>query len=112
KRRLFAHWEKLSSSYFDRQRIGDLMSRAINDVNVIREVAMSGVFMTIEAIVMISISLIAMAYTTNIYLTLLVFLPLPGLTYLGYKFRSQIHQRATRVQEAVSQLTSRVQEFC
>ncbi len=112
KRKLFQQWERLSSSYFDRQRIGDLMSHAINDVNVLREVAMQGVFMTGEAIVLIGVSVIAMGMTVDWGLTLLVVLPLPALTYLGYRFRSQIHIRATRVQEAISQLTSRVQEFC
>ena len=112
KRRLFKQWERLSSSYFDRQRIGDLMSHAINDVNVLREVAMQGVFMTGEAIVLIGVSVIAMGITVDWGLTLLVVLPLPALTYLGYRFRTQIQTRATRVQEAISQLTSRVQEFC
>lgn len=112
RQRLFMRWESLSSEYYDRQRIGDLMAHATNDVNVIREVGMQGVFNTIEAFVLISAAIAAMAATVHAGLTLLVMLPLPALTYLAYRFRTQIQVRSTKVQEAISQLTSRVQEFC
>jgi ATP-binding cassette subfamily B multidrug efflux pump len=35
---LFQHWERLSATYFSNTRIGDLMSHAISDVGVVREV--------------------------------------------------------------------------
>jgi ATP-binding cassette subfamily B multidrug efflux pump len=112
RRRLFHHWERLSAEYYGKQRIGDLMSHAINDLNVIREVGMGGVFMSIEAVVIITVTIIAMGSMVSLPLTLLVLLPLPLLTYLGYKFRFQIQTRSTIVQEAIGQLTSRVQQFC
>jgi ATP-binding cassette subfamily B protein len=112
RQRLFTRWESLSAEYFNRQRIGDLMAHATNDVNVIREVAMQGVFNTVEAIVLMVIAIAAMAGTVHVGLTLLVLLPLPALTYLAYRFRTEIHQRSTMVQEAIGQLASRVQEFC
>lgn len=111
KRRLFQHWERLSPEYYSKQRIGDLMSHAVNDVNIIREVGMMGVFNTIEAVVLISVTVVAMVLMVDPWLTLCVMLPLPALTYLGYRFRSQIQERATVVQEAISQLTSRLQEY-
>ncbi|WP_088105320.1 ABC transporter ATP-binding protein [Halalkalibacter urbisdiaboli] len=112
RRRLFTHWVKLPSQYYHKHRIGDLMSHAINDVNVIREVAMGGVFLSIEVVILITVAVIAMGMTINAWLTLLVILPLPGLTFLAYKFRFQIQERSTKVQEAIGHLTSTVQEFC
>lgn len=112
RQRLFTRWESLSAEYYNRQRIGDLMSHAVNDVNIIREVGMMGVFSIIEAFVLIAVAIAAMASTVHAGLTLLVMLPLPALTYLAYRFRTQIQDRTTKVQEAISQLTSRVQEFC
>lgn len=111
RKRLFMKWESLPSEYFGKQRIGDLMSHAVNDINIMREVGMMGVFSTIEAAVLIGVAIAAMAGTVHIGLTLLVLLPLPALTYLAYRFRGEIEQRTTLVQEAVGQLTSRVQEF-
>ncbi|UUZ90197.1 hypothetical protein LJK87_30030 [Paenibacillus sp. P25] len=53
---LFAHWEKLSAQYFNNRRIGDLMSHAISDVGVIREVTMQGYFNVMEAVFLIAVS--------------------------------------------------------
>ncbi len=111
RKKLFTHWEELSADYYNNNRIGDLMSHAINDVNVLREVAMAGIFMAMEAAFLIVVTVILMSNSIHLGLTLLVLLPLPGLTYLAYKFNDQIHRHSTDVQEAISQLTSRVQQF-
>lgn len=108
---LFSHWGKLSAQYFNNQRVGDLMSHAINDVNVIREVTMMGVFNTMEALVLITITTIAMMSTVNVWLTLLTMLPLPLLSFLAYRFNKRIQKQSADVQQAVGTLTSRVQEF-
>ncbi|MEW9670082.1 ABC transporter ATP-binding protein [Ammoniphilus sp. 3BR4] len=110
--RLFQQWERMPQEYYKRQRIGDLMSHAINDVNVTRDVAMQGVFMTVEAAILISVTVIAMSTTVHATLTLLVMLPLPALSYIAYKFRFDIQERSLKVQEAIGLLASRVQEFC
>lgn len=112
RRRLFVQWQSLSADYYGKQRIGDLMAHAINDVNVLREVGMQCVFMMSEATILTVAALVAMGGTVDLGLTLLVMLPLPGLTYLVYRFRGIIQRRSTKVQEAIAQMTSRVQEFC
>ncbi|MBD1379416.1 ABC transporter ATP-binding protein [Metabacillus arenae] len=110
--KLFTHWETLPAEYYQHERIGNLMAHAVNDVNILRQIGMQGVFQTIEAMVLISITITMMAGTINVYLTLLVLLPLPGLTYLAYRFRTSIRMYSLRVQEAIGTVTSRVQEFC
>jgi len=110
--RLFSHWETLPSEYYQKQKIGNLMAHAVNDVNVLRQIGMQGVFQTLEAGVLITITVLMMATTIDLYLTLLVLLPLPGLTYLAYRFRVKIRMHSGKVQEAIGTLTSRVQEFC
>ncbi|MCM3724773.1 ABC transporter ATP-binding protein/permease [Neobacillus cucumis] len=109
---LFSHWEKMQAEYYQNQRIGNLMAHAVNDVNILRQVGMQGFFQMVEAAVLITIALIMMAGTINLYLTLLVLLPLPGLTYIAYRFRTKIQIHSLKVQEAIGTLTSRVQEFC
>jgi ATP-binding cassette, subfamily B, multidrug efflux pump len=109
---LFSHWEKLQAEYYQNQRIGNLMAHAVNDVNIMRQIVMQGYFQMVEAAVLISISVFMMASTIHLYLTLLVLLPLPGLTYIAYRFRSKIQLHSLKVQEAIGTLTSRVQEFC
>ncbi|WP_028549477.1 ABC transporter ATP-binding protein [Paenibacillus sp. UNC451MF] len=108
---LFTHWEKLSAQYFNNQRIGDLMSHAISDVGVVREVTMQGYFNIMESMMLIVISVIAMVTSVNPLLTLLTMLPLPLLSLLAYKFNTRIQQQSVDMQRAISDLTSRVQEF-
>lgn len=109
---LFSHWERLQAEYYQNRRIGNLMANAVNDVNIMRQIVMQGYFQMVEAAVLISISVFMMASTIHLYLTLLVLLPLPGLTYIAYRFRSKIQMHSLKVQEAIGTLTSRVQEFC
>src|SRR5690606_21429620 len=94
------------------QRIGNLMAHAVNDVSVLRQVCMQGIFQALEAVVLISVTVLMMATTIDFYLTLLVLLPLPGLSYLAYRFRIKIRMQSNHVQEMIGALTSRVQEFC
>lgn len=108
---LFAHWEKLSAQYFNNRRIGDLMSHAISDVGVIREVTMQGYFNVMEALFLIVVSVTAMVSSVNPWLTLLTMFPLPLLSLLAYRFNKRIMKQSADVQAAISDLTSRVQEF-
>jgi ATP-binding cassette subfamily B multidrug efflux pump len=108
---LFQHWERLSATYFSNTRIGDLMSHAISDVGVVREVTMQGYYTIMEAFVLISVAVVAMVYSVNPWLTLLTMLPLPFLSLLAYRFNKRILKQSTDVQMAISDMTSRVQEF-
>lgn len=108
---LFKHWETLSTQYFKNRRVGDLMSHAISDVSVIREVTQGGIFNTLEACVLITITVVTMVASVDPLLTLFTLLPLPLLSVLAYRFRSRIQQESGDVQAAIGNLTSRVQEF-
>ncbi len=109
---LFSHWERMQADYFHNQRIGNLMAHAVNDVNIMRQIVMQGYFQLVEAAVLITIAVFMMASTINLLLTLAVLLPLPGLTFIAYRFRSKTQTYSLKVQEAIGILTSRVQEFC
>jgi len=108
---LFRHWERLSAQYFNNRRIGDLMAHAISDVQVIREVTMQGIYNVLEALILITISIIAMVTTVDPWLTLFTMLPLPLLSVLAYRFNKRIQAQSADVQGAIADMTSRVQEF-
>ena len=110
--RLFAHWERLSAAYYNKQRIGDLMAHAVSDVNLVRELAMGGLFQLVEAVLLISIAIAVMATSVHLGLTFVVALPLPLLAVLAYIFSARIQRQSLGVQEAFSTLTSRAQQFC
>jgi ATP-binding cassette, subfamily B, multidrug efflux pump len=108
---LFSHWEKLSAQYFNNKRIGDLMSHAISDVQILREATMGGLYNSFDALILITITVVAMVSTVNPWLTLFTMLPLPLLSVLAYTFNKRIQAQSTDVQDAIGRMTSRVQEF-
>jgi ATP-binding cassette subfamily B multidrug efflux pump len=108
---LFTHWEKLSAQYFNNRRIGDLMTHAISDAGIMREVTMNGAFNIMEALLLITVSVVAMTTTVNPMLTLVTMLPLPLLSILAYRFNKRILQQSGDVQQSMEHMTSRVQEF-
>ena len=76
RRELFHHIEKLPVSFFDENKTGTIMSRIINDLQEISEMAHHGP----ENIFIIAVSLIVsfvMLMTINVKLTIIVFLSLP-----------------------------------
>ena len=56
----FLHLQKLSASYYDNVRTGDLMTRATSDLNAIRMVLSSAIMYTADAIVFFGLALTIM----------------------------------------------------
>lgn len=108
---LFIHWGKLSAQYFNNRRIGDLMTHAISDASIMREVTMTGAFNIMEASLLITVSVSAMIVSVDPLLTLVTMLPLPLLSILAYRFNKRIVQQSGDVQQSIEHMTSRVQEF-
>lgn len=106
---LFTHLQKLSTSFYNKNKTGDLMSHATNDLNSVRQALAGGVVMSIDSIFM-TITTLAIMFTINIKLTLLVIIPLPFLALFSSKFGKTMHRKFTKIQEAISKLTDVVQE--
>ena len=108
---LFTHWERLPVQYYNNRRVGDLMAHAVSDVGVTREVTMGAYYQVAEAIVLIGVTVIAMAATISPALTLLTLLPLPLLSFMAYRFHRKVLRQSGTVQDTIGEMTSRVQEF-
>ncbi|HZG85739.1 ABC transporter ATP-binding protein [Paenibacillus sp.] len=108
---LFRHWERLPAQYYANQRVGDLMAHGVSDVGVMREVTMGAYYQVAEAVVLIGVTVGAMAFSISPLLTLLTLLPLPLLSYMAYRFHRKVLKESTDVQDAIGDMTSRVQEF-
>jgi ATP-binding cassette subfamily B protein len=97
------------AEFFHRNRIGDLMARATNDLAAIRQIVGPMILYSFQAIFALAITLpILLNISTR--LTLLMLLPLP-LVSLTVKFLGeQIHKRFERIQEFFADITARAQE--
>jgi ABC-type multidrug transport system fused ATPase/permease subunit len=78
---LFAHMQTLSLSFFDRQPIGELMSRLTNDTEVISLFYESAVSQMIRELVQIFLTLIVMLLI-DVRLTIIAMLVVPVMLYL------------------------------
>jgi ATP-binding cassette subfamily B protein len=106
---VFRHLQQLPISYFQRSKIGDLMSRLTNDVQAVRELLGFGSLAVVDAAVVISFSLSFMIIIDP-GLTFWSLLVLPLIPIVVRLFGSQIFHWSREVQEQLSDLSAYVQE--
>ena len=106
---LFAHLQKLPSSFYHSQRTGDLMSRVINDISAVRVMLGPGILNFVNAPVYLVYALILML-SMDVRMTLAAVAPFPLLILAVAKFRGRILQSSLEVQQQMSALSSHVQE--
>jgi ATP-binding cassette subfamily B protein len=106
---LFRHLEKLSYSFYQRTRTGDIMARATNDLNAVRMLLGPAVMYSANTIVFTAGAL-AFMLSISPKLTLYAFLPLPAVSIIIQYFGKRIHERFERIQAKFSDISARAQE--
>ena len=106
---LFSHFMLLDRAWFLKQKIGDLMSRATNDLRAVRDFVGLGLLILVDCMVVI-LSCVGLMLWINPSLTLVVLIPLPILSILFFKFLPEIGRRHEAVQEHLAKITTHVQE--
>ena len=86
---MFLHLQKLPNSYFDNNKTGDLMSRMINDLMDISELAHHGPEDLFISIVML-VGSFAVLCTINIPLTLIIFAFIPFIVLFTWKQKNKM----------------------
>ena len=106
---LFAHLQKLPSSFYHARRTGDLMSRVINDISAVRVMLGPGVLNFANA-PLYYVYALALMLSMDVRMTLAALAPFPLLIYAAAKFRGRIMKSSLEVQQQMSALSSHVQE--
>jgi ATP-binding cassette subfamily B protein len=109
KNELYAHFQVLDASFYKNHNTGDLMNRISEDVGKVRMYTGPAIMYLINTFATMVIVLVFML-SINWQLSLLVFAPLPLLSYVIYKVSDTINKRSTIVQQELSKLTSHAQE--
>lgn len=109
KNELYAHYQTMDSAFFKQNKIGDLMSRISEDVGKVRMYTGPAIMYLANTIVTVII-IVSFMLKTSWELTLLVFAPLPFLSFVIYKVSDLINKRSKTVQEKLSLITSHTQE--
>ncbi|MCX6835672.1 MAG: ABC transporter ATP-binding protein [candidate division Zixibacteria bacterium] len=106
---LVVHLLKLSPSFYDRTRVGDIMARATNDLEAVRMMIGPAVMHIANTIVVGVGALIMMAYLSP-RLTLYALVPALFLPIVMNRVGNMIHRRFVKIQEHFSHMTAVVQE--
>ena len=107
---LFVHLQKLSTDFYVKNNTGDLITRSIVDVQAMRMMLGFGTVAILDVIVTTSLSLINMSAATSPLLTLIAIAPVPLMIFIILRVRLMVRSRYTKVQEAISNISSKVQE--
>jgi ATP-binding cassette subfamily B multidrug efflux pump len=105
----FARLQLFEPAYFHRNRTGDLMSRATNDLNAVR-MMIGPAIMYLSNTVLTFVAVIWVMLSLNRRLTLLSLIPLPILSVAVYYFGAAIHRRFDKIQEQLSTISAVTQE--
>ncbi|MGB8011730.1 MAG: ABC transporter ATP-binding protein [Terriglobales bacterium] len=106
---LFAHLERLSYSYYQRNRTGDIMARATNDLNAVRMLLGPAIMYSANTVVFTAAAL-GFMLAISPKLTIYAFLPLPIASIVIQYFGRRIHERFERIQAMFSDISARAQE--
>ncbi len=105
----YAHLQRLSPQFFRQSNTGDLMSRATNDLNAVRNYLGPGIMYSLNTLFRLIFALSAML-TVSPMLTLFALLPAPVLSYLVYRMGKAIHEQSQTLQAKYGELSTKVQE--
>jgi ATP-binding cassette subfamily B protein len=105
----YAHLVDQPQSFFQENRVGDLMARATNDLAAVRQLAGPMIMYSMQTLLVVIIVL-PLLFVISWKLTLLLFVTMPLVSLTVKFFGQQVHVRFEKIQEFFSQITARAQE--
>ncbi len=96
-------------SFFHEHRTGDLMARATNDLAAVRQLAGPMIMYTLQTVFVV-VLVLPLMFMLNWWLTLLLFLTMPLVSFTVKFFGQQVHTRFEKIQDFFGQITARAQE--
>lgn len=100
----------MSPSFFEKNKTGDLMARATNDLKSVHQATAWGVLTLIDATTFMGTIILAMGITVSWELTFYALLPLPLLALIEAKLGRKINAAHKESQEAFSHMNDSVLE--
>ncbi|MCG7345610.1 ABC transporter ATP-binding protein/permease [Sporosarcina sp. ACRSL] len=108
--RLMRHFLKMTPTFYEKNKTGDLMARSTNDLRAISETAGFGIMTLIDSTLYLGTLIITMGFVVSWKLTLAAILPLPILAFILQVLGKKIHERYMVAQEAFGNLNDNVLE--
>jgi ATP-binding cassette subfamily B protein len=106
---MFAHLQKLSLSFYDRNEVGRVMSRVQNDVASLQEVISNGVLEIFADFLSLGI-IIFVIFTMNVQLSLITLTIIPVLLIIMMVWQKYARTAFMKVRQAISVVNADLQE--
>jgi len=108
RRDLFKHLQKLPFSFYDENKTGSIMSRLINDLFEVSELAHHGPEDIFLSVIMF-IGSFAMLSSINLWLTLVIFAVLPFILFFAVKMRKSMNAAFTKSRKQIAELNADIE---
>ncbi|HZG83336.1 ABC transporter ATP-binding protein [Paenibacillus sp.] len=108
--RLMRHFLRLTPTFYEKHRTGDLMARATNDLKDVSMTAGFGILTLVDSTVWMLTLLVVMVTLVSWKLTLAAILPLPILAICIQVYGKWIHERFKKAQDAFGDMNDGVLE--
>ncbi|WP_066316693.1 ABC transporter ATP-binding protein [Bacillus sp. FJAT-29814] len=108
--RFMNHLLKMTPGFYEKNRTGDLMARATNDLKAVSMTAGFGILTLVDSSVWMLTLLLTMGFLISWKLTLAAIIPLPIMAVLMQIYGKKIHARFMEAQDAFGELNDRVLE--
>ena len=109
RRDIFSHYQKLSFTFFDNRKVGELLSRVTSDLFEITELLHHG-----PEDVLISIIKLVGAFTIlihiNLPLTMVTFICIPFMVILGIHFNRKMKRAFKKNRKRVAEINTRIED--
>jgi len=106
---LYRHMQELPYQFYDKHRIGEIMSRMTGDIEGIRNLIAGGLVSVFDNLLNFVGALIFLSFLSwELMLSLVIFAPIMAVT--AWKFRAQIHPAFRNIREQNATLNTRATE--
>jgi len=106
---IFEHIQSLPLSFFDRHEAGDLMSRLVNDVQVINQVLNVGAVRLLGEVLTLA-GIVSAMLSLNARLALACFTVLPAMLAIAFLFSKRARAAFRRTRETIGQVSAELEE--
>lgn len=108
--RFMGHLLRMTPPFFERNRTGDLMARATNDLRSVAQTAGFGMLTLTDSTAYLTTVLFAMGFLISWKLTLAAILPLPFIAIAMMIYGKKVHERYLLAQDAFGDMNDQVLE--
>lgn len=104
--KLMSHLLRMTSRFYSKNRTGDLMARATNDLKSIMMTAGFGILTLFDSTLLMAFIVFVMGFTISWKLTFAALIPMPFIALAIQKYGKAIHQKFSDAQDAFSEMNN------